>query len=96
MEPSVEPEALGCETPIIAVREAGARETIIHGKTGLLVNRDEQEFAQAIEYLLDNPEIATTMGHNGKKWLENNFTWEICAENLERYFCKALMKKHNI
>ena len=86
MEPSIEPVALGCETPIIAVREGGARETIIHNETGILTNRDEKEFAQAIEYLLDHPDIAAEMGKKGREWIEKNFTWEKCAENLERNF----------
>ena len=66
-EPSIEPVALACETPIVAVREGGARETIIHNKTGILTNRDEKEFAKAIEYLLDNPEIAENMGKKGRE-----------------------------
>ncbi|MBE0415988.1 MAG: glycosyltransferase family 4 protein, partial [Dehalococcoidia bacterium] len=86
MEPSIEPVALGCETPIVAVREGGARETIIHNETGILTNRDEKEFAQAIEYLLDHPDAAAEMGRRGREWIEKNFTWEKCAENLERSF----------
>lgn len=90
MEPSVEPVASAFELPIVAVREGGARETIIHNETGILTNRDEFEFAKAIEYLLDNPEIAQNMGRKGRKWIEQNFTWEKCAENLERNFKKAI------
>jgi len=86
MEPSIEPVALAFELPIVAVCEGGARETIIHNKTGILTNRNEKEFADAIEYLLDNPEVAETIGKEGRKWLEQNFTWEICAKNLEKNF----------
>jgi len=89
-EPSIEPVALACETPIVAVREGGARETIIHNKTGILTNRDEKEFAKAIEYLLDNPEIAENMGKKGREWIKNNFTWEICGENLEKNLNKII------
>lgn len=90
MEPSIEPESLGCETPIVAVREGGARETIVNGETGILTERDEKEFAHAIEYLLDNPEVAKEMGRKGRKWIEKNFTWDKCAENLENNFKKVL------
>lgn len=84
MEPSIEPVALGCETPIVAIREGGARETILNKKTGLLTDRDEKKFAKAIEYLLDNPDIAEKMGKLGREWIKENFTWEICGENLEK------------
>jgi glycosyltransferase involved in cell wall biosynthesis len=89
-EPSIEPEALGCELPIVAVKEGGVSETVIHNETGILTNRDEKEFAQAIEYLLDNPDKASEMGRKGREWIEKNFTWEMCAENLEKNFNKVL------
>lgn len=90
MEPSIEPVALAFETPIVAVREGGARETIINGETGILTNRDEREFAQAIEYLLDNPDIASEMGKKGQDWIKKNFMWDKCAENLERNLERVL------
>ena len=94
MDPSIEPVSLAFETPIVAVREAGARETIINGETGILTNRDEKEFAEAIEYLLNHPEVAAEMGRKGREWIEKNFTWEKCAENLERNFDKAISDKY--
>jgi glycosyltransferase involved in cell wall biosynthesis len=93
MEPSIEPESLGCETPIVAVREAGARETIINGETGILTNRHEEKFAEAIEYILDHPDVAAKMGRKGREWIEKNFTWDKCAENLERNFERVLNRK---
>jgi glycosyltransferase involved in cell wall biosynthesis len=95
MEPSVEPVAFAYKLPIVAVKEGGTREVIINNETGLLVDRDEKEFAEAIEYLLDRPDIAKKMGENGRKWIMKNFTWEKCAENLERNFKKVLKKYAN-
>ncbi len=95
MEPSIEPEALACETPIVAVREGGARETIVNGETGILTNRDEKEFGDAIEYLLDHPDAAAEMGRKGREWIEKNFTWDMCAENLEKNFMKAIKNWRN-
>jgi glycosyltransferase involved in cell wall biosynthesis len=65
MEPSVEPVAYVFKTPIVAVREAGAREAVINKVTGLLIPRNVREFSKAIEFLLDNPDIATKMGKRG-------------------------------
>jgi len=59
-----------------------------------LTNRDEKEFAMAIEYLLDNSDIADTMGKEGRKWIEQNFTWEKCALDLQRNLKRVLDKKH--
>lgn len=93
MEPSVEPVAFAYELPIVAVREGGVREVILDGETGILTERDEKEFAAAIEFLLDHPDIATKMGQKGKEWVKMNFTWEKCAENLERNFKKVLANR---
>ena len=82
-EPSIEPVALACGTPIVAVNEGGVPEAVIDKETGLLTRRNEAEFAAAIEYLLDHPGIGENMGRAGRQWVMDNFTWEQCAANLE-------------
>ncbi len=82
-EPSIEPVALACGTPIVAVNEGGVPEAIMDKQTGLLTRRNEVEFAAAIEYLLDHPDTAENMGRTGRQWVIDNFTWERCAINLE-------------
>jgi len=84
MEPSLEPVAFAYKLPIIAVREGGVREVVQHEVTGLLTDRDELEFAAAIERLLRNPEEAEMMGERARKWVEENFTWAACGERLEK------------
>ncbi|RAP48958.1 MAG: glycosyl transferase, partial [Methanosphaera sp. rholeuAM74] len=44
-------EAMACGTPVVAVKEGGIKETVIHNKTGLLTQRDEKAFARAITTL---------------------------------------------
>ncbi|WP_458012101.1 glycosyltransferase family 4 protein [Candidatus Solincola sp.] len=84
MEPSLEPVAFAYKLPIVAVREGGVREVVRHGITGFLTDRDEREFAAAVERLLRNPKEAETMGERARKWVEENFTWEACGERLEK------------
>jgi glycosyltransferase involved in cell wall biosynthesis len=45
-------EAMACGTPVVAVREGGIRESVVHQESGLLTERDEQQFAEAIKQLL--------------------------------------------
>ena len=45
-------EAMACGTPVVAVKEGGVREIVIDGMTGILVDRDEKLFADAVESLL--------------------------------------------
>jgi glycosyltransferase involved in cell wall biosynthesis len=47
-------ESMSCGTPVVGVREGGVRETVSDGKTGILTERDELSFAEAVADLLVN------------------------------------------
>lgn len=85
-------EAMACGVPVIGVNEGGIRETILHEKTGFLLNRDPEKFAEAIQYLLENENIAKEYGQNGRNYVIENWSWEKSASNLEVHFKKFLKK----
>ena len=58
-------EAMACGTPVIAVREGGMKETVVHNETGLLVERDEMAFSEAVSRLLKDAELRDAMGRKG-------------------------------
>ena len=70
-------EAMACGKPVVAFKCGGPSESIIHGKTGLLVKKigDVDAFARAVSYLLDNPEIAEKMGKLGRE-RSKIYSWE--------------------
>ncbi|MEM1671530.1 MAG: glycosyltransferase family 4 protein [Archaeoglobaceae archaeon] len=84
-------ESMACGTPVVAVREGGLRESVFDGLTGILTNRDEREFANAIEYVLDNPDVAEKMGKKGRGRVERHFTWEKCARELEKNLRRVII-----
>lgn len=45
-------EAMACGTAVVAVKEGGVRESVIHNQTGVLIERDDVLFAEAIKALL--------------------------------------------
>jgi len=94
MEPSIEPEALACGTPVVAVDEGGVKEAITP-EVGILTRRNEEEFAHGIEWLLDNPQIAEEMGKKGVELVKRGYSWDKCAENLEKNFRKAIELRRN-
>ena len=66
-------EANACGTPVIAVAEAGVRETIVDRVTGVLVENNAAAVADAISRLRADPLWARQLGANGrinveKKW----------------------------
>jgi glycosyltransferase involved in cell wall biosynthesis len=77
-------EAMACGKPVVGIDEGGVKETIIHGITGLLVERDPFNFGKAIQSLLEDPTLAEQYGTNGRKHVLENWTWEKSTADIER------------
>ncbi|TXK46967.1 glycosyltransferase family 4 protein [Pontibacter qinzhouensis] len=68
-------EAMAVKLPIIASNRGGIPEVI--GNTGILIEPENtNQFADAIIYLLENPDIAKELGLKGHERLHKHFTWE--------------------
>lgn len=78
-------ESMACGTPVVGVAEGGVRETIRHGETGLLTDRDPEQFALAVQKLLSNPELALEYGNNGRQFILRNWTWSRSVSTLESH-----------
>jgi glycosyltransferase involved in cell wall biosynthesis len=84
-------EALASGKPVVAFDIGGVNEVIINGETGLLVrNRNSEELAEALLRLLGNVELQKKMGLSGRRFVEGNFTWDICARKMFKIYCEAL------
>jgi len=77
-------ESLACGTPVLAVSEAGFRETVSQGKTGFLVERDSRKIAQTVEGLLLDKEKLRTMSKLGNWEVNRRFTWQKTVDKLEK------------
>jgi len=82
-------EAMACGTPVIAVKEGGVRESIIDGYTGFLVERDEQQFAEAVQRLLENSKHWRVVSENCVNTVKSYWTMEKAAERLLRHLERA-------
>ncbi len=79
-------EAMACGVPIVAVNEAGYKETVVNEKTGFLVPRNPKIVAKKLDLLLSKPNIALKMGENGRKEVLKKWKWEKSAERIEQVF----------
>lgn len=82
-------ESMACATPVVAVREGGIAESIVHEETGLLTERDPQQIAAAIERLLSDTSLTETYGRNGRAHVLQHWTWEQAAATLEHHLICA-------
>jgi glycosyltransferase involved in cell wall biosynthesis len=73
--PKVLIEAASCGRPIVTTDAPGCREVVRHGENGLLVPvRDAKALADAIQTLLDDPDLRSRMGQAGRELVRKEFT----------------------
>jgi glycosyltransferase involved in cell wall biosynthesis len=85
-------ESMACGTPVVGIREAGVRESVRHGETGLLVDRDQEQFAGAILELLDDHSRRNRLGRQAKAYVEDEWSWERAVTELESHL-QHIMEK---
>jgi alpha-maltose-1-phosphate synthase len=87
-------EAMACETAVVASAVGGIKEVVVPGETGLLVDphlkpdtfdpedpaRFARDLADAINTVALNEDMRTTFGRNGRRRVEEHFSWAAIAE----------------
>lgn len=93
-------EAMACECPVVASDVGGIPEVVVDGETGLLVHLEidpvtgepidplgyARALAEAIQRIVDDPELRDRLGRNGRARVEQQFSWAaIARRTLELY-----------
>jgi len=80
-------EAMSHKKAVIASLIGGLTDIVVDGETGILVPRDDSEsIADAIKYLLENPEVADDMGQKGYERWRQLFTPEVVVPKIEQLY----------
>ncbi|MFC1807902.1 glycosyltransferase family 4 protein [Candidatus Omnitrophota bacterium] len=89
--PSVFPEGLNitslemqsCGLPVVVTNAGGLPETIIKGKTGLLIEQNNTEaLAKSILSLIKNETLRADMSKNAREHIVENFSWDVIVGKL--------------
>jgi len=84
-------EAQASAKPVVAFNIGGVNEALLNGETGLLVKRGSTDkFADAIMKLLSDMALREKMGADGRRFVAENFTWDICAQKMLNVYHEAL------
>jgi glycosyltransferase involved in cell wall biosynthesis len=84
-------ESMRSGLPVVATSVNGIPEEVEHGKTGLLVPRqDVQALADALQTLIQSPEIRQQMGKAGRQKFEQEFTVDRMIDETKAIYEKIL------
>ncbi len=74
-------EASACGLAVIGGKSGGAPDAVLEGETGFAVDgTSPQEVASAAIKLLNDPALAQQMGARGRKWIIEEWRWEIWSQ----------------
>ncbi len=77
-------EALASGVPVVVSDIPGVRDVIVEGRQGLLAEpMKPTNIAGKVRTILENPDMAKHMGELGRKIVEERYTWDIVAEQIE-------------
>ncbi len=83
-------EAAACGRPVLVGDSGGARESLVDGVTGLLVDgSDVRAVADGVATILADPALARAMGRAGRERVERHYTWRRAAEQLAGWLRQA-------
>ena len=81
--------SVGFKKPVV-ISDVFAEKDWIANKAGLVAkNKDFKDYAQKINYLIDNPEKATEFGLNGYKYAMKHLNWKDIAKEYFQVFKKT-------
>jgi glycosyltransferase involved in cell wall biosynthesis len=89
-------EAMAAACPVVATRVGGVPELVKDGVNGILVEPDDiHDFARAVKYLLENPELAKRMGLAGRDIAVREFGCDRVAQQFTDLYCEMLTQKRH-
>lgn len=87
-------EAFAQKRPVLVSNVRPMSDIVEHGKTGFVVSpQDENEWAKAIELIIQYPERTSRMGVNGRCVLEVKYSIETMKNNLIKMYEESIKNK---
>ncbi len=75
-------EAMAAECPVIVTKGIQITDQIIEYQAGLMSEDNEESLTKTISTLLDSDILRQKLGENGKKLVQEKYSWQVIAEKL--------------
>jgi glycosyltransferase involved in cell wall biosynthesis len=86
-------EAQACGKPVVAFGVGGAKEAVKNGESGFLLELGDIEgLADRLLKLLGDDVLRQKMGAVGRRFVSENYTWDLCAERMLKIYRETLSK----
>ncbi|WP_405557574.1 glycosyltransferase [Streptomyces sp. NBC_01171] len=82
-------EAMACGTPLVATAVGGQLDTVVDGRTGVLVppgDGDEAAIGAVVRELLADPARLARYGAEGRRRVLERYTWDRVADGVSRVY----------
>jgi colanic acid/amylovoran biosynthesis glycosyltransferase len=88
-------EAQAVGLPVLSTLHSGIPEIVLNNQSGLLVpERDVEELAAGLQYMVEHPERWAKFGRNGRANIEAHFAAPKCMADLLNIYLEVLPKSH--
>lgn len=84
-------EAMACNLPVIATNTSGMPEVVKDGYNGFLVEpKNIMQLTDKIKLILSDNGMRKRMGHNARKFVEKNYSWDVVADKTIKVYMDIL------
>lgn len=84
-------EAMAASKPLVATDVGGVTDFVQDKINGLIIPpSDPNQLAESVNFLLDNPRYALTLGKNGRKIVEQNFSFYVITQRCLQIYEKII------
>lgn len=89
-------EGMAMRKVVLASRVDGINEVVSHNENGVLVDTNNvTDWVEAILNILNDPSLASEIGKNARRTVEEKYDWELLASRYEKVFTEeALFRSH--
>lgn len=85
-------EAMSCGVPLVSSNGGSLPEVV--GDAGIIVEKgNHKAIADAIEKLLNDPELRNELANKGRARILENFSWQQAAKQMTHYYLKVIAEK---
>lgn len=83
-------------TPVLVHGRCAVTREHVHKANGGLYFENAKEFAATVAYLFENPAVATQLARQGRRYVLENFTWDVVTEKYRALFTALAQERPGV